>query len=151
MSVLSPLDERFPNSELYFVTKEEFSSLVLLHPKVKKVFSFNKQEGIFGLIRFALALRKEKFDIVYDAHSNVRSGILRLILKPFSRSLFIQRPKERIKRISIKNLDTKKVYRFITTRQASMFLNQKGRVNLRHNSFTNLSTGEKFKNLTRAV
>lgn len=99
MSVLSPLDERFPNSELYFVTKKEFSSLVLLHPKVKKVFSFNKQEGIFGLIRFALALRKEKFDIVYDAHSNVRSGILRLILKPFSRSLFIQRPKERIKRI----------------------------------------------------
>jgi ADP-heptose:LPS heptosyltransferase len=99
MSILSPLNERFPHAELYFATKEEFKPLVLLYPKVKKVFDFNKQEGFFGLIKLALDLRKEKFDIVYDAHSNIRSGILKLILKPFSRSLFIQRPKERIKRI----------------------------------------------------
>ncbi len=99
MSVLNPLNERFPNSQIYFLTKEEFGSLVLLHPKVKKVINFNKKEGILGLIRLGLSLRKEKFDIVYDAHSNLRSGILRLILKPFSNSIFIERPKNRIKRI----------------------------------------------------
>lgn len=99
MSVISPLKEKFPYSEIYWVTKEEFKPLVLLHPNVKKVFSFDKKKGILGLIRFGLNLRKEKFDLVYDAHSNLRSMVLSTILWPFSNAKFLKRQKNRFKRI----------------------------------------------------
>lgn len=99
MSILSPLGEKFPEGEIYWVTKEEFGPLVQLHPKVTKVLIFDKKNGIWGLIKFAFELRKEKFDLVYDAHANLRSMILSLILRPFSKSKFIKRPKNRIKRI----------------------------------------------------
>ena len=97
MSVLSPLSKKFPEAEIYWLTKKEFGPLIHLHPNIKEVLSFNKKDGIFGLIKLALKLRKEKFDLVFDAHSNLRSLVLGLILRPFSNSKFIIRPKNRFK------------------------------------------------------
>ena len=47
-------------------------------------------------------LRKEKFDILYDAHLNIRSSLLRIILF-FSVNKIIVRSKNRIKRFLLFN------------------------------------------------
>ena len=68
MSAISPLKTKYPNCELHWVTKSEFSSLVKLHPKVDKVWSLEKKSSLKMLFHLANILRKEKFTIIYDAH-----------------------------------------------------------------------------------
>jgi heptosyltransferase-2 len=96
---VSPLKERFKKADIYLVTKEEFATFASLHPDLKGVISFNGKMGFIGIIKLSLRIRRENFDLIYDAHSNVRSFFLRLITRPFSRVKIIKRSKERFKRI----------------------------------------------------
>ena len=94
MSVIPSLKEH----EIHWATKTEFSDLVSLSSEVKKVWKVSKREGIIGLISLAIKLRKEGFDIIYDAHSNLRSHILKILMFRFN-TKFILRKKERLKRL----------------------------------------------------
>ena len=62
--------------EIHWATRSEFASLVSLNINVKKVWSLNRQEGQRGLLKLGLLLRKERYSVVYDAHSNIRSLVL---------------------------------------------------------------------------
>lgn len=77
---------------------------------IDKIWSFDSLKGFFELIKLGSLLRKQKFDLVYDAHSNIRSRILRLILL-FSFKKYVKRSKQRYKRFLLfnfrKNLFTK--------------------------------------------
>lgn len=82
-----------------FATKSEFTDLVAASPLINKVFEFKKKSGLLGLIRFAFDLKKENYDLIYDAHNNLRSLILKCILfLSFKRPLIITRSKNRLKR-----------------------------------------------------
>lgn len=50
--------------------------------------------------------------------------------------------------IFIRNTKTGRIYGFSKPRSVSIFLNQKGRVNLKHKSFTDLKTDIRYLNIT---
>lgn len=98
-SVVDLIDQRL-NGDIHWVTRSDFGNLVALNAKVSHVWAFNKKEGLFGLVRLAIKLRKENYTFVYDAHNNMRSKILGLFLR--SRLDFpnwLTRPKDRLKRV----------------------------------------------------
>ena len=65
--------------------------------KLDQILPFDRKEGLLGLVSLALSLRNE-YDLVYDAHNNLRSVIFRFFLCLFSRSQLVVRPKNRWKR-----------------------------------------------------
>lgn len=104
MNTVNSILVKYPNAEIHWVCRKDVREVVSLHPSIKKVWSFDPKLGLMGLMKLGLNLRREKFDIFYDAHSNIRSRILSLIASPiFSKSnfTFIRRSKERIKRIML--------------------------------------------------
>lgn len=59
-----------------WVTLKEFEILVQGHPKVSRVYAFDrKTEGLSGWIRLNLALIREGYDEVLDLHSSLRTKI----------------------------------------------------------------------------
>lgn len=100
MSVLDDLKEY----EVHWVCRKEFAGFLNAHGGIKKIWEFDKKAGLLGLILMAFKLRAEGFHFVYDAHNNLRSTILGLVLKPFKflpflSPKFIRRKKNRWKRI----------------------------------------------------
>jgi len=85
--------------EVHWVTRSDFQDLVKINPFIDKVWSLNRQNGLVGLIRLALLLRKERYTHIYDAHNNIRSHILSLLLTCFRWVHFLRRPKFRWRRI----------------------------------------------------
>ena len=106
MSVVSYLRKNHPNSEIHWVTKQEFSSLLELHSGISKVWVLDKKSNLATLFRLANLLKKEKFTIIYDAHKNLRSLFMSFIFNPFSilstffpkRLKWYSRSKSRLKR-----------------------------------------------------
>jgi heptosyltransferase-2 len=94
MSTLSPIKNQM-DAQIHWVSRSDMSSTLELTPLVDKIWSFDRKSGILGLIKLGLKLRKENFTHIYDAHSNLRSRILSIIL--FGTPL-IRRSKERWKR-----------------------------------------------------
>ncbi|EQC45433.1 glycosyltransferase family 9 protein [Bacteriovorax sp. Seq25_V] len=88
-----------PEFEVHWLVKQEFAGLVSLSESVDQVISFSKKEGVIGLIKLAIRLRKSGYTHLYDAHSNIRSSIFTLFFKTFSDINYKIRSKERLKRI----------------------------------------------------
>ena len=103
MSVVPKLKNEYPNSKIHWITKERYADMVGFCRGVDKVWSFNSNKGILGLILFSLNLRRQGYDLVYDAHSNIRSFILTFFLF-FSYKKLIRRKKFRFKRFILFNL-----------------------------------------------
>ncbi len=98
MAAVTSIKEKYPNADIHWLTKSSFQPILLLNQSLKRVWSYNSLSGLKGLFKLGIQLRGEQFDLVYDAHQNIRSKILLLILYPFSRACFILRSKNRFKR-----------------------------------------------------
>ena len=85
-------------NEIHWLTRSDFSDFVAQFQAVDHVWAYSRKAGLLGLIRLGWSLRKQKYDCIYDAHSNLRSHFLRFILFRFNQN-FVRRSKERIKRI----------------------------------------------------
>lgn len=74
--------------------------ILAIDRRIDRIWAFDKREGFRGLWRMAGELRKERFDYVYDAHSNIRSNILKIRLRNCisGRPSMVLRSKERWKR-----------------------------------------------------
>ncbi|NQV17826.1 MAG: glycosyltransferase family 9 protein [Armatimonadetes bacterium] len=107
ISTIGFIKEKFPNGEIHWACRKEFSQILSIHPLISKIWSLDRKDGFKGLINFGKSLKKEKFDFIYDAHSNIRSKVLSLMLKPFKKSNFIIRKKERFKRFLFFNFRIK--------------------------------------------
>jgi lipopolysaccharide heptosyltransferase II len=83
LSVAGRLGESFPHSEIHWVTRSEFEPLLRGHPRIAKVWSVTKGAGFSDLRSLARQMRKEKFTHIYDAHNNLRSHLLGLLLAGF--------------------------------------------------------------------
>ncbi|RLA63565.1 MAG: glycosyltransferase family 9 protein [Epsilonproteobacteria bacterium] len=101
LACVNPLKTRFPNSQLHWTTKSDFKDVVSSHPGVDKVWELGGARGLIELFKLAKNLRNENFDFIYDAHSNLRSTLLTIYLKLFSKTNFLKRPKERLKRFAL--------------------------------------------------
>jgi ADP-heptose:LPS heptosyltransferase len=82
--------------EIHWLTREDFAEVVRLNPYVTKTLSFNRTKGLIGLIKLAFQLREQKYDLIYDAHNNLRSHIICAILRWNSK--LVRRKKFRFRR-----------------------------------------------------
>ncbi len=82
--VLDALKENFKNSEICFLTKRKYQGLFESDPRVNSVIYFEsegKDKGLSGLFRLIGRLNQEKFNLIVDLHSNLRSFIIRHLVK----------------------------------------------------------------------
>ena len=76
--VVRCLKQQLNNSEIHFLTKKSFASIVENNPNVDKVFSFEK-----NVDEVLQELQKENYDWVIDLHHNLRSmQVKRALGKP---------------------------------------------------------------------
>ncbi|MFK7785153.1 MAG: glycosyltransferase family 9 protein [Crocinitomicaceae bacterium] len=75
-SVVRCLKEQLPNSEIHFLTKLAFTSVVEHNPNIDKVVTI--QSSIKEVID---DLKKEKYDHIVDLHNNLRTRSLALRLR----------------------------------------------------------------------
>ncbi len=68
------------SGETHWVVSKEFSGLVVGHPKVNKVWVYDrtKSPGLSGWLKLLVELRAEKYSEVLDAHSTLRTFIARV-------------------------------------------------------------------------
>nr|WP_321407168.1 glycosyltransferase family 9 protein [uncultured Carboxylicivirga sp.] len=109
MSVITGLKNKFPDSELHWVVRADLASLVKIDPRIDKLWEFDRKEGFAGVFKLGSKLKAEKYDLIYDAHSNIRSNILKLVLCPFgicnllNKNRLVTRHKDRFKRFLLFN------------------------------------------------
>jgi ADP-heptose:LPS heptosyltransferase len=74
--VVRCLKQQLPNIELHFVSKKKFSDVLENNQHIDKLHFFKDHiSELYG------ALKAEKFDLVIDLHNNLRSTILKLVLR----------------------------------------------------------------------
>lgn len=98
LSVTKSLKKSYPQSEISFLTKKQFASLVALNKDVSNIISFDRKNGLIGWIKMCFKLREEGFDFIYDAHCNIRTRVLKLIMLGSGVNRILTRSKERFKR-----------------------------------------------------
>ena len=104
MNVVNGIKNHFPDAEIHWIARKDMGSFLNMDKRIDRVWGFDKKTGLKGLLRVAKELKAEKFDYIYDAHSNIRSNILKAVLLPPFYSLFPRGPhytlrgKERWKR-----------------------------------------------------
>lgn len=81
LSVVTALRNQWPHTEIHWITRSEFSPLISSHPHLTKVWSFDKNKGLKELLYLSNELYHQKFDLIYDAHNNLRSHFLCLVIK----------------------------------------------------------------------
>jgi len=82
--VLDALKENYGNSEISFLTKQQYQGLLESDPRIDSVIYFEpegKDKGVSGLLRLTGSLKREKFDLIVDLHSNLRSFLIRLLVR----------------------------------------------------------------------
>lgn len=105
MSIVNGIKNKYPDAIIHWISRKDMSSFLAMDTRINKVWHFDKTKGFKGLITIAKELKKEKFDFIYDAHSNIRSNVLKSILVPRWKRLFglgpkyTLRSKDRIKRV----------------------------------------------------
>ena len=100
MGIIGGIRERFADVEIHWITRKDMVGTLSMDGRIDKIWAFDKGTGLAGLLKMAADLRKEHFDYIYDAHSNIRSNILKLIVAPlpFAKPYVALRSKERGKR-----------------------------------------------------
>ena len=100
MGIIGGIRERFADVEIHWITRKDMVGTLSMDGRIDKIWAFDKETGLAGLLKMAADLRKEHFDYIYDAHSNIRSNILKLIVSPlpFVKPYVALRSKERGKR-----------------------------------------------------
>lgn len=100
MSVTGGFKNKESNVELHWVVRKDLASLLKIDPRIDKIWEFDRELGFSGVIKLAKELKAEGFTHIYDAHSNIRSNILKFIIKPFGigKPKLVTRYKHRFKR-----------------------------------------------------
>jgi len=105
MSVITGLKNTYPDAQIHWVARADLASLVKIDPRIDHIWEFDRKEGLGGVFKLGFRLKREKYDLIYDAHSNIRSNILKLVLCPFGlcnlfkKNRLVTRHKARLKRL----------------------------------------------------
>jgi ADP-heptose:LPS heptosyltransferase len=99
LSTVPLLNKHFgADTQIDWLLRSDMKSILQEQPHINKIFPFERHDGLIGLCRLAWRLRLENYDIIYDAHNNMRSFVVRFILGLFKRPIVVVRSKERLKR-----------------------------------------------------
>jgi len=82
--VVQSLKQKFPQSEIFFLTKSQYQDLLKNHPNIFSLIEFDpkeKHKGISGFLKLVRQLRAFKFDLLVDLHANLRSFFICHLLK----------------------------------------------------------------------
>ncbi len=71
--ILRCLRNQYPQAVIHFVTKPQFSSLLVNNPNIDHIHLLEN-----GMLALGSKLRKEKYDLIIDLHKNLRSFMLKL-------------------------------------------------------------------------
>ena len=64
-------DNHFADVEIHWITRKDMVGTLSMDGRIDKIWAFDKETGLAGLLKMAADLRKEHFDYIYDAHSNL--------------------------------------------------------------------------------
>lgn len=99
LSIVPALKKHFgKDTQIDWLLRDDMKSILASERSLNQVWSFDRKSGLKGLINLSRQLRLEEYDIVYDAHTNIRSLIVRTVVGFLSSSQVIVRSKERLKR-----------------------------------------------------
>jgi ADP-heptose:LPS heptosyltransferase len=99
-SVVELICQRYPEAQIDWVTRSEFKELVSLNKNINTLISLDRKMGFKGLLNLAIQIKNTNYDLIYDAHNNLRSNFIFLFLTlTFSKKKWISRSKDRLKRI----------------------------------------------------
>ena len=62
------------NAHITYIVKKEFKDLVRFNPHIDKVIPFDSDTKIKGLNLFNSAIKKSKYDFIFDLHNNLRTN-----------------------------------------------------------------------------
>lgn len=79
MSVTSGIAFSYPDAQIHWITRKDMSPILRTDPQIAHLWEFDRKDGFWGLVKLGLKLRKEKYDIIYDAHLNIRSLVIKLL------------------------------------------------------------------------
>ncbi len=96
------LKQEYPALELHWIVRSDFKSYLEQFSVIDRIWSFDRSAGLLGLLQLSRTLNQEQFDLIYDAHSNVRSHWLCFALRLLRpRITIVRRSKERFKRLML--------------------------------------------------
>lgn len=76
LSLAEAIKRKFPTAEIHWVTRSDYAETASCSKNIFKVWSLDRKKGMHELLQISLALRKEKFTHIYDAHNNTRSHFI---------------------------------------------------------------------------
>ena len=76
--VIETLAQKFPNTNLYYLTKEHFKGLFSGDDRLKEVFTLGENESLLGIYK---RLKNRHFDVVFDLHGVAKSYIISCLLQ----------------------------------------------------------------------
>lgn len=89
------LETKTAQNGVEWLVAQEFAALLEGHPRVKRIWRFDRKAGLQGLLTTARRLWTENFTEVYDLHLSLRSRILRLLFFYWSWQQWRKGPKWR--------------------------------------------------------
>ena len=75
--VVESLRGSYPDSKIDFLTKKQFSDLVLYNPNISRVINFDSSKN--SVFDVAGLIKSFNYDLIVDLHNNLRSFIIRMI------------------------------------------------------------------------
>lgn len=108
--VVEAVKEKYPDSEIFFLCKKKYKSLLLDHPRIGRVIEFDTQgvhKGISGLTRLIKELKTLQLDVILDLHSNLRSFVIRNLVPAKTKIKYNKRWSARFLTVYFKPLKVK--------------------------------------------
>lgn len=82
LSVPSAIRAKYPEAQVQWITRKDMAPLLKNHPAIARIWELDRKAGLRQLVKLAWGLRTQKFTHIYDAHNNLRSRFIVLILRP---------------------------------------------------------------------
>ncbi len=110
--VIAALKAKFPHSELFFLTKAGYGDLLRNDPRIFSLVEFDpggRHRGLSGFMRLISELRSCDFDLLVDLHANLRSFLVRHLVKSRVKLKYRKRWLRRLLMVHFKFLKTRPV------------------------------------------
>lgn len=111
--VIDALKGAFPAAEISFLTKVKYRDLLQADPRITRLVEFDsggKHRGTGGLMKLISELRSGDFDLLVDLHSNLRSFLVRHLVRSKTKIRYRKRWWFRFLMVHCKFLKTKPLH-----------------------------------------
>lgn len=74
--IIRGLKKQYPDVQISFLTKSDYRPILQANPFIHRIYTFQS-----SLSEIIADLKKEKFDLIIDLHKNLRSTIVKILLR----------------------------------------------------------------------